>query len=74
MSTRVHDEWFGPPLAKERTIGLADNEVAGAAIGILVLVAFVVSLVGVWSSFVLGTIYIGSHVMDLPFLGQFFGP
>jgi hypothetical protein len=76
MLTRVHDGWLEPPLAKKWTIGLAENlnEVEGALIGFLLLIAFIVSLVGVSSAFVLGTIYIGSHVTDLPFIGQFFGP
>jgi hypothetical protein len=53
-----------------RTIGLAESsEVEGALIGFLTLFALIVSLVGMSSLFV-----IGSHVADLPFLGQFFGP
>jgi hypothetical protein len=60
---------------EDRTIGAESRGgVADAAIGVLILVAFFVSLVGVWSSFVLGTVYLGTHVADLPFLGQFFGP
>jgi hypothetical protein len=73
MSTRAHDdEWFEPPLAE----GLAENnrgEVADAAIGVLILVVFLLFLVGVSSAFVLGAFYLKSHVMDLPFLGQYFG-
>jgi hypothetical protein len=72
MSTRVHDG-FEPPLAKKWTIGLAENEIAGAAIGFLVLVAFIVSFVGMSSLFVLGAFYLRSHVADQPFLGQYFG-
>ena len=53
-----------------RTIGLAESsEVEGALIGFLTLFALIVSLVGISSLFA-----IGSHVTDLPFLGQFFGP
>jgi hypothetical protein len=75
MSTSVHDEWFEPPLAVDRTIGLADNRtgVADAAIGFLTLVGFILLMVGVSSSFVLGAFYVRSHVADLPLLGQFFG-
>jgi hypothetical protein len=76
MSTSVHDEWFEPPLAEGRIIGLAKDrsEVAGAAIGFLTLAGFILSTVGVSSAFVLGAFYLRSHVTDLPFLGQFFGP
>jgi hypothetical protein len=75
MSTSVHEEWFEPPLAEGRTIGLAENrsEVADAAIGFLTLVGFILVLVGLWSSLVLGVFYLRSHIADLPFLGQFFG-
>jgi hypothetical protein len=75
MSTSVHDERFEPPLAEDRTIGLAESrrEVADAAIGFLTLVGFILVLVGVWSSLVLGVFYLRSHVTDLPFLGQLFG-
>ena len=73
MPTRAHDdEWFEPPLAE----GLAENnrgEVADAAIGFLTFVGLILFMVGVWSAFVLGAFYIGSHVADLPFLGQYFG-
>jgi len=73
MSTRAHDdEWVEPPLAE----GLAENhrgEVADAAIGVLILVAFLLSLAVVWSAFVLGAFYLKSHVADLPSLGQYFG-
>jgi len=72
MSTRAHDEWVEPPLA-EGPAETSRGEVADAAIGFLILVAFLLSLAGVWSAFVLGPLYIGSHVTDLPFLGQFFG-
>jgi hypothetical protein len=63
---------FGP--LEDQTIGLAESRggVADAAIGLLILVAFLLFMVALWSSFVLGTLYLGSH--DLPFLGQFFGP
>jgi hypothetical protein len=76
MSTSVHDQWFKAPLADDRIIGLAENrsEVAGAAIGFLTLVGFILFTVGVSSSFVLGAFYLRSHVTSLPFLGQFFGP
>ena len=76
MSTIVHDEWFKTPLAQDRTIGLAENrsEVAGAAIRFLTLVGFILFMVGGWSALVLGTFYLRSHVTDLPFLVQFFGP
>jgi len=59
-----------------RTIDLAENrsEVEGALIGFLTLGAFILSLVGVSSLFVLGAFYLKCHVTDLPFLGQFFGP
>jgi len=72
----LHNEWLEPPLAEDRPIGLAENRggVIEAAIGLLILVAFILFLVGVWSLLVLGTFYLRSHVMDLPFLGQFFGP
>jgi len=33
-----------------------------------------VALVGVLSAFVFGTFYIGSHIAELPLLGQYFGP
>ena len=74
MSTSVHDEWFEPPLA-DRPIGLSESrgEVTDAAIGLLTLVGFILVLVGVWSSLVLGVFYLRSHITDLPFLGQFFG-
>jgi len=76
MLTRVRDGWLEPPLAKKRTIGFAEtrSEVEAAAIGFLLLVALLVSLLGVLSAFVFGVFYIGSHVADLPFLGQCFGP
>ena len=76
MSTSVHDERFKTPLAEGRTIGLAENltEVAGAAIGFLTFTGFILFMVGVSSSFVLGAFYLRSHLTDLPFLGQFFGP
>ena len=76
MSTSVHDEWFEPPLAEDRTINLAENrrQVAEAATGFLTLVGFILFMVGVSSSFVLGAFYLSSLVTDLPFLGQFFGP
>ena len=76
-SARLAGAGIAPaPLAEDWTIGLAESRggVADAAIGFLIFVAFFVSMVGVWSSFVLGTSYLGSHVADLPFLGQFFGP
>ena len=65
-------EWFGA--LEDRTIGLVENEVTGAAIGFVTLVAVVLSMVGVSCSFVFGAFFVGSHVMELPFLGQFFGP
>jgi hypothetical protein len=76
MSTTAHDGWLKTPLGEDRTIGLAENltEVAGAAIGFTTLVGFILFMVGVSSSFVLSGFYIRSHVTDLPFLGQFFGP
>jgi len=64
-------EWFGP--LEDRTVGLVENEVAGAAIGFVSFVALVLFMVGVSCSFVFGAFYVGSHVADLPFLGQFFG-
>jgi len=72
MSTSVRP--FGP--LGDHTIGLAESRggVADAAIGVVILVAFFVSLVGVWSALVLGAMFVASHVADLPFLGQFFGP
>jgi len=71
----MHDEWFRA-LSEDGTIGLAESRkgASDAAIGVLILVAFFVSLVGVWSALVLGTMYLASYVADLPFLGQFFGP
>jgi hypothetical protein len=69
MSMRAHDEWIEPPLAE----GLTENQ-RDVSIGLLTLVGFVLFLVSVWPSFVLGTLYVGTHVADLPFLGQFFGP
>jgi hypothetical protein len=69
MSTK-HDEWFEPPLAE----GLAENdrgEVADIAIGFLTFVGLILVLVGVWSAFALGAVYLCSHVADQ--LGQFFG-
>jgi hypothetical protein len=76
MSTSVHDEWLKTPLADDRIIGPAENrsEVAGAAMGFLTLVCFILFMVGVSSSFVLGAFYLTSHVTSLPFLGQYFGP
>jgi len=71
----MHDEWFRA-LSEEGAIGLSESRggVADAAIGVLILVAFFVSLAGVWSAMMLGAMYLSSHVADLPFLGQFFGP
>jgi hypothetical protein len=57
-----------------RTIDPAESRggVLEAAIGFLTLGAFITSLVGVSSLFVLCAFYLRSHVTDL-FLGHFFG-
>jgi hypothetical protein len=75
MATSAHDDWF-KLLAEDQTIGPAENRggVVEAVIGFLILVGFALFLVSVWSALVLGTFYLRSHVMDLPFLGQLFGP
>jgi hypothetical protein len=71
MSTSVIG-WFKPPLAEDRTIGLAENcrEAAEAAIGLLTVVGFFLFVVGTSSLFVLGAFYLKSLVTDLPFLGS----
>jgi hypothetical protein len=58
MSTSAHDEWFKPPLAEGRTVGLV--EPYEAAIGFLTLVGFIFFTVGVSSLFVLGAFYLKS--------------
>jgi len=76
MSTRErHEWWFEPPLAEDRILGHAESRggVLEAAIGLLILVAFVLFMVAVWPSFVLGAVYFATHVADMPSLGQFFG-
>ena len=76
MSTRERQEWwFEPPLAEGRILGHAESRagVLEAAIGLLILVAFVLFTMAVWPSFVLGAVYFATHVADLPSLGQFFG-
>jgi len=72
----MHDEWWFMALA-DRPIGRAEknrSEVAGAPIGLLTFLAFIFLMGGVSSLFVFSAFYVASHVMDLPFLGQFFGP
>jgi len=64
MST--HDEWFEPPLGENDR-----GDVADIAIGFLTFAGLVLVLVGVWSAFALGGLFIASHVADQ--LGQFFG-
>jgi hypothetical protein len=68
----IHDEWL-LALSEDQPTGLAEGRggAADAAIGVVILFAFILTL---WSSFVLGTVYLGTHAADLPFLGQFFGP
>jgi hypothetical protein len=58
-----------------RSIDLAESrsEVEGALIGFLTLAAFILSLVGASSLFVLGAFYLTSHATYLPILGQLFG-
>jgi hypothetical protein len=72
----MHEEWL-MALAEDRAIGRAEknrSEVAGAPIGLLTFLAFIFLMGGVTSLFVFSAFYVASHVMDLPFLGQFFGP
>ena len=72
----MHDEWFQPPFAEDRTIGFAGNQ-GGAveiAIAFLIVAGFILFLVGLSSLVVLGAFYLRSHVADLPLLGQSFGP
>jgi hypothetical protein len=39
----------------------------------MILVGFVLFMVSVSASLVLGAFYLKFHITDLPFLGQFFG-
>ena len=71
----MHDEWF-MALAEDQTISRAEprSEVKEASIGLLTFLACFFLMGGVSSLFVFSAFYVASHVMDLPFLGQFFGP